>query len=411
MNPEFREHGAALLAAGTGVMLGVSALPAFVLGVFAGPMTREFGWSLGAFQAGTLAFTAGLLLMSAVIGALCDRHGARTVALAGLPAGALGLAGLALAQPSVWSWYLLMFVAAVLGSSTLPTVWTRLVNARFVERRGLALGLALSGSGMFLLFGPALAQTLIDAWGWRAAWIALAALPLLLGTSIVAVALRGESRRAARMTQAPVPPVGAPGGSTHRQAMRSHRFWVMAFGFAAVTAGVGGTNANFVPLLVSKGHAPAEAARIVGVLGLAVACGRLTTGAVIDRVWAPGVAAAVLALPALGVGLLVGSEVSRADALVAVALLGFAQGAEYDFLAYLTARYFGLAHYGRIYGRIVIPITVATAIGAAGVGWSRDQYGSFDVALPVVGALFVAGAASMLTLGRYPRSTPGSGDA
>lgn len=416
MNAEFRRHGATLFAAATGVMLSISALPAFVLGVFAGPMTREFGWSLGAFQLGTVVFTAGILSMTAAVGALCDRHGARAVALAGMPAGALGLAGLALAQPPAWSWYLLMFVAAVLGSGTLPTVWTRMVNALFVERRGLALGLVLSGSGVFLLFGPSLTQALIDAWGWRLAWVALAALPLVVGTTVVALAFRGDDRGGVEAPAAPRTGTGtgtgtiggagnaalAGGGLTHREAMRSYRFWVMAFGFAAVTTGVGGTNANFVPLLVTKGYSAVEAARIVGVLGLAVACGRLSTGYLIDRLWAPGVAAVVLALPAIGALLLVGGDVSRTDALLAVALLGFAQGAEYDFLAYLTARYFGLAHYGRIYGRIVIPITLATALGAAGVGWSRDHFGSFDVALPVIAALFAAGAASMLLLGRYP---------
>ncbi len=66
-------------------MLGLSALPAYVLGVFAGPMTREFGWSLGAYQAGTLAFTVGILLCSTAVGALCDRCGARPVALVGMP--------------------------------------------------------------------------------------------------------------------------------------------------------------------------------------------------------------------------------------------------------------------------------------------------------------------------------------
>jgi hypothetical protein len=189
---------------------------------------------------------------------------------------------------------------------------------------------------------------------------------------------------------------------THHEALRSYRFWVMALGFAAVTVGVGGTNANFVPMLVSKGFQAPEAAGIFGTLGVAIASGRLAIGYVLDRVWAPGVAAAVLGLPAISAWLLVGGEVSRTDALLAAALLGFAQGAEYDFLAYMTARYFGMAHYGRIYGRIVIPIIVATAVGAFGVGWSKDVFGSFDVALPVVGLLFASGALAMLTLGRYP---------
>ena len=160
-------------------MLGISALPAFVLGVFAGPMTGEFGWTLGSFQAGTLIYTFGVLLCSPLIGILCDRHGARAVACIGMPLSALGIAGFAFVQPSVWSWYAAMLVAAVLSSGTMPAVWTRMVNALFVERRGLALGLVLSGSGLFALFGAPFAQSLIENLGWRAAWVGLALLPLM----------------------------------------------------------------------------------------------------------------------------------------------------------------------------------------------------------------------------------------
>lgn len=417
MHSELRRHWPALLAAGSGVMLGLSAIPAFVLGVFAGPMTREFGWSLGAYQGGTLVFTLGILLTSSWVGALCDRHGARAVALVGMPAGAIGVALLALAQPPPWTWWLLMFVAALLGSGTVPTVWTRMVNALFERQRGLALGLVLSGSGLFALFGAPLANALIEAWGWRGGWLGLALLPLTVGWAAVALGFRGDDRGAAAAgsvaAAAQADPTFPGGGLTHHQALRSYRFWVMALGFAAVTVGVGGTNANFVPMLVSKGFEAADAAQIFGALGFAIAFGRLAIGAVLDRVWAPGLAAAILGLPAISAWLLLGNEVSRSDALLAAALLGCAQGAEYDFLAYMTARYFGMAHYGRIYGRIVIPIIIATAVGAFGVGRSKDLFGSFDTALPVVGLLFAAGALAMLTLGRYPRApaTPPAGAA
>jgi len=359
MNSEFGRHWTVLMAAGTGVMLGISALPALVLGVFAGPMTREFGWSLGAYMGGAVVFTVGILLSSAWIGALCDRHGARAVAIVGMPVGAIGVAGLALTQSATWTWYLLMFLSALLGSGTVPTVWTRMVNALFLHRRGLALGLVLSGSGLFMLFGAPLAQWLISTWGWRGAWLGLALLPLTLGWAAVAFGFRGDDRapvQAPVAARSPGAAVAADvGGLTHHEALRSYRFWVMATGFAAVTVGAAGTNANFVPMLVSKGFDAAEAAQIFGALGLAIAVGRLAIGFVLDRVWAPGLAAAIMSLPAISTWLLLGNEVSRTDALLAAALLGCAQGAEYDFLAYMTARYFGMAHYGRIYGRIVIP--------------------------------------------------------
>jgi predicted MFS family arabinose efflux permease len=412
MHAEFRLHGPVLVAAAAGVMLGVSALPAFVLGVFAGPMTREFGWSLGAYQAGTLVYTAGILACSPWVGSLCDRLGARAVACVGMPLSAVGIAAFSLVQPSVWTWYAAMGLAAVLSAGTVPAVWTRMVNSLFVERRGLALGIVLSGSGLFALLGTPFAQWLIDAVGWRAAWALLAVLPLLIATPLVLVLFRGDDRPAvpagAAEGAAGGPVVGArpsEAGLSRGEALRGYRFWVLGAAFGLASIGVGAFNANLVPMLVAKGYAAQDAAGLVGVLGVSIAVGRLAIGYVIDRVWAPGVAAFVLSLPAIGTALMTADAVAPAAAVVAIALLGFAQGAEYDFLAFLTARYLGLRHYGVLYGLLIVPVAVCTAIGASGMGYLRDATGGFDAGLPWVGAAFVLGGAALLSLGRYPRDT------
>ncbi len=404
MSTEIRRQWPVIAAAGTGVMLGISSLPAFVLGVFAGPMTGEFGWSLGEYQIAAFVFTLGVLLCSAWIGGLCDRHGARAVALWGMPLAAVGVAGFSLVQAPVWTWYLAMLLSSILASGTLPGVWTRMINALFDRQRGLALGLVLSGNGAFAIFGPPLAQWLIDAVGWRYAWLGLALLPLLFGWPVIRLAFRGDDRPLSALVGEAEAAV--PRGIGHRDALRNYRFWVMVASFAVVTIGVGAMNPNLVPMLGSKGFAPTEAAAMMGILGVGIAIGRLGIGFVIDRVWAPGVAAAALSLPAISAYLLTGTTVTREEAIVAVLLLGFAQGAEYDFLAFLVARYFGMVSYGRIYGMLVIPIALATGVGAVGMGYARDMPGSFDGALPIVAVLFVAGGLALLTLGRYPESLP-----
>jgi predicted MFS family arabinose efflux permease len=296
-----------------------------------------------------------------------------------------------------------MGLVALLSSGTLPTVWTRMVNALFDRSRGLALGIVLSGSSLFAAFGPALAQRLIEALGWRAAWLVLALLPLAVAWPLAWAWFKGADRPAPGATTQSAEPAAAVEPRDTRAALRNYRFWVLTAGFTLVTLGVGGLNPNLVPMLGSKGFTPAEAAGVMGAFGLSMGVGRISIGLVIDRVWAPGVAAVVLALPAASALLLLGQSVSTGQALLAVALLGFAQGAEYDFLAYLVARYFGMSHYGRIYGLVLLPIVVATSVGAVSVARARDLTGSFDAALPVVAALFAAGAVSLLVLGRYPR--------
>ena len=71
-------------------------------------------------------------------------------------------------------------------------------------------------------------------------------------------------------------------------------------------------------------------------------------------------------------------------------------------IAFLAGRYFGMAHYGRIYGMLYMPFGLASAVSPAVYGWVRDTTGSYDAMLYVAMGLFVGGAVMLLGLGRYP---------
>jgi MFS transporter, OFA family, oxalate/formate antiporter len=83
-------------------------------------------------------------------------------------------------------------------------------------------------------------------------------------------------------------------------------------------------------------------------------------------------------------------------------LLGFAAGAESDLIAFLAARYFGMAHFGKIYGMLYMPFGLFSAISPLVYGIVRDRTGSYDNMLSVAMVMFVAGGAMLLLLGRYP---------
>jgi len=126
---EILRHRQVLVAACAGVAFSIAAIPPFVLSVFAGPMTREFGWTLQQFQWATFAVPLGVLIAAPVGGWLLDRYGPRRVALVGLAAldrygprrvalvglAAFGasVAGLALSTAEPWTFYLAMLVLSV----------------------------------------------------------------------------------------------------------------------------------------------------------------------------------------------------------------------------------------------------------------------------------------------------------
>ena len=390
---EILRHRQVLVAACAGVAFSIAAIPPFVLSVFAGPMTREFGWTLQQFQWATFAVPLGVLIAAPVGGWLLDRYGPRRVALVGLAAFGASVAGLALSTAEAWTFYLAMLVLSVAAAVVLPTTWTRIINGSFDRQRGLALGITLSGSGIFATFGPSLAQFVIDLGGWRVAWLVLAALPVCVSLPLVVAFIRSP--------QATIRgEVSATQGVTLASAIGSQRFWVMIASFGAVSFCLGGFNANLVPVLMAEGLGAAQAATLAGTLGLAMITGRIVAGLLVDRFWSPGVAAVAFSLPLLGAALLMGEGLSTGALMLCVALMGFAAGAEYDVLAFMTSRFFGLAHYGKIYATMLVPISIATSAGAVAFGRIRDASGSFEAAWPVVLVVCGIGAALQLALGR-----------
>jgi MFS family permease len=130
--------------------------------------------------------------------------------------------------------------------------------------------------------------------------------------------------------------------------------------------------------------------------------GRLVVGWLVDRYWAPGVALVSLSLPAIGCLILTGSP-DFTWAVVAALLIGFAAGAELDLMAFFAARYFGLAHYAKIYA--ILYAILAVAGGLAPMLFARvfDVTASYDISFLIATGLFLFGAVILLALGRYPQ--------
>jgi predicted MFS family arabinose efflux permease len=160
-----------------------------------------------------------------------------------------------------------------------------------------------------------------------------------------------------------------------------------------------------VPLFTDGGLTPAAAAGLASLTGLAVIVGRVAAGFLVDRFWAPGVAFAFLAAPAFAC-LILAQPVLPPPALLGVAALtiGLAAGAEFDLIAFLVSRYFGMRHYGVIYSVQMVAMLLAGGIAPPVFGRAFDATGSYSALLWPCAIVFVAAPLLLLTLGRYPDS-------
>jgi MFS family permease len=398
---EFARGWRLLLSATLGVGLGLSPLPFYTTGVFVAPLSHEFGWTTAQVLSGISGTAIGAILAAPAAGLLADRFGVRPVALA-----SCGLYGLSWFLLSLTRGSLTLFVAtyalvAIAGAGTLPLTWTRPINSRFVVHRGLALGVALFATGLFGAAAKIYARFLIAHFGWRAAYAGIGLLPLCISLP-VAILFFHDIAPAARSFQA-IPQAG----KSFTAALMDRRFWTLALALLCTAFALGGPIPNLERLLATRGLAPDQAVLAASFIGYGVVLGRIGGGWCLDHVWAPLVGCVILAVPALALLLLAGQgPLGLPAGAAAIAMLGVSVGSEYDLMAFLTARYFGMRGYSAIYGVLYGFFSIGSGFAPSIIGHSYDLHGSYGPILRLAALLTVLGAALLLTLGRYPSITP-----
>ncbi len=405
---EFRVHWPIVLAAAVGLASGIGALPIYSLGALTLPMSLDLGWSRAETQGIFTWMTVGNLVAAPALGWWLDRHGVRAVTLWSTAGMALGFAALGLLSQSLTSAYLIAFITAVVGVGTSPITWTRVIVSWFSAARGQALGFALAGTGVSAALVPSYTVWLIEHFGWRGAYLGLAALSVAFALPLSYALLRDPPSRAVAPATAERAAVTAtsvvPGGAAPMQSatgFTSYRFWILSAAFVLVGGSLAGIIAHLVPMLSDRGVAPALAAKVAGFVGISVIAGRIITGYLLDRFWAPGVAFLVLGMPVISCLVLASGFAGVEGALAAAVLVGFAAGAEFDLMSFLVSRYFGAWRYGMLYSCLYAAFKLSAGLSAPLFGRVFDVAGSYSSILYVAGGALVLGAALLLLLGPY----------
>ena len=407
---DFREfrYGWPVVAASTlGIGLGMSPLPFYTIGVFAVALTKEFGWGMDQVMAAMPVFTIVALFMSPTIGFIADRFGARKTALASVLFFGLTFMAFSFNNGSTAVYLGLWAMLAVVGAGTLPMTWTRAVNNWFHRNRGLALGMSLLGTGIFGALAKLYAASIIDTYGWQAAYWAVGALPLLIALPVAFAFFRDTddpkvAGKVARLrADFPDHNAGQSLGLSLKEAMGDYRFWLLAFAFILISFAVGGPIPNLEKLFATKGFETQDAVILASFIGGAVLVGRLLGGYLLDRFWAPGVAFVLLSIPAVSCYLFQLEDLSYGMATLGVVILGLGAGVEYDLMAYLVSRYFGMKNYAAIYGVLYGFFALGAGFGPYIMGVSFTNTGSYDEIMRYAMGAFIVGAVPLLFLGKY----------
>ncbi len=224
--------------------------------------------------------------------------------------------------------------------------------------------------------------------GWRAAYLALAlsiglvAIPVMYLLLLDKPPASAAASASSSVTSAELP------GMSFAETARTGRYWLLLGTFFLIGLVVQSVSFHLVPLLTERGFPPMVAAATQSALFFAVTSGRLLTGWLMDRFFAPRVALAFLCGPIVGILLLAVGGDARLAVFAAV-LVGLAIGAEVDVLAYLTGRYFGQRHFSRIYGSCYGIYSLSGGIGPVLTSLVVERGGGYGVALTVLAAVLL----------------------
>ena len=153
------------------------------ISVFLKPVSLEFGWSRGqtSFAYSIASFASAAF--GVIWGQVADKYGTRWFGFVGAICMSLVLFALS-SLDSIFQFYLLYFLFGAMGSALLFSPLYANVGFWFRENPGLALGLAASGGAIGQAFIPHLSGILIESSGWKAAYIDLAIIYILIALPI-----------------------------------------------------------------------------------------------------------------------------------------------------------------------------------------------------------------------------------
>ncbi|WP_321794909.1 MFS transporter [Caballeronia sp. J97] len=386
-------------AAFVGLLFSIGVLVVYSFGILTGAIALDFTWS--EFQRSSLfvSFSLCSTIAGPVWGAVADRIGSRRVVIVSsiLLAGCFWLLG---AIPKNYLLAHLVFgLVGLLGSGTLPPTYASLVIGWFKRYRGLALGIAMIGVGVGAFLLPPIAAKIVSIRGWRDLCGTYGMLIVFVSLPCALTCLRAYPDSLER-SQTVSRDLRALLAREKKQA----RIWILSvFAFltgAVLVAGV----TNFVPLLQSRGEALSRAAQYQAFLGLSLIIGRLVGGALLDRVFAPRVVTAILAVTASGLAVFAIANSPTAYVFAAVGI-GLSIGVEIDFLAFIVSRYFDRSAFTTIFAFLFAMYSIGATVGPAGFGWALQVTGSYRAGLLSSSALMLALSLCMYFLPRYEEET------
>jgi sugar phosphate permease len=368
-------------------MLNQAAGPGTIIICFsliAAPLHQTYGTNRG-----TLGLLMTLIylvngLISPWLGVAMDRYSIRRFLIAGGLALGGGYVALSFATSIIFVFLVFGLLLATANAALGPLSYSTLLPRWFFKKRARAVGLTVAGYAAGGLLLPPLFAFLIEAFGWRDALRLYGVFVLVIMVPLIAWAIidrpsecglfpDGDDSAFRDVARVSVDPPSQTTGTV----LRNPNFWIITLTIAIVLCGSGGLLSNMVPFAASRGFTAKQAALLLTCFSAGSLTSKLLYTFFGDRL-NPRVGLAIglffftlsscLFLRGFSYPLLVVGNV----------LHGMGVGTALPLWSYLTARVFGTANVGRVFGLMNIVILPISLSMPPVMGAIFDRTGAYD---------------------------------
>ncbi|MCL2826950.1 MAG: MFS transporter [Eggerthellaceae bacterium] len=351
--------------------------------LFQAHIVEDLGISMGQFNTGVSLCTVVAIFASLIFGKLIDKFSVRILGAITVITTSIVLVLFSFIT-QMWQLYTLCIIAGLVVVAGTRLLISVLTTNWFTLKRGLAVSIALSGSGAGGVILSPITTNMIVNYSWRTAFLLLAVIVLIAALPITLVAFRnrpsdkglepygtGRTEKAA-VDRSPDAPVTV---SVGWKALFKHLgFWTLILGMVMMGIVNGAIITNSVSNMTSVtlngvevilgGHDPIWAGNVWALYLGVVIVAKITLGAIYDRF-----------------GLRVGSIFGTATCFFAGVSLCFAST---DWGPILGAVFFG---FGTCMGTVTPPIMVVKEYGKKDLGIIVGIVTAFELLGAAVGAV------------------------
>ena len=369
-----------LMAVGTGIFVNC-------VGIFVKPVCEDLGFERGTFTLYTTITSVLSMLAMLVFGELYRKKPRRIrlyIAIGGLT-GCLVFFGYSLSS-KLWHFYTLSAIYGCVATTLAGISVTTLVNNWFVDKRGLATGLAFAGSGVSAAIMTPVLTTVVTNYGWRMGYRTMSLVSfIILIPAMLLIRLEPSDKGLLPYGVTPHPseedkqsiPVIEQTGLTRAQAVKTSSFYFQSIGiFCLSLAGMGISN-HAISYFTDIGYSPLTASTAMSLVMTIMIGAKILLGAVFDKIGSVRSAiltglcmiASTLSIRFAGAGAFMPYVFS--------VCFGFGYSTLTVPYSYLIGQNFGTREFSSIYSLICTLGSLGGGIAATLTGMLYDRLGSY----------------------------------